>query len=758
MTAANPGDRPRGKARSGCAVHISPRQILVTGLLLFPVLCTQHSGAGSTLLSIASNLQVQATTQSATPMLDEGKGLIHLDVSVTKTDGEPASDLNREDFELLDEGLPQKILSFHAFNEQSINSQPPVQVILFLDTLCRSYPSCITQADALRGPAGIQAFVRQDNGHLSQPVSVFGISDDGFWTLPHQNSTDGNSLATDLATGKRIVLNRRSDALRALAFIATAQRRKRGRKVMFWIGPGCGEGTGIFPANHSDGRKTFDPIYWFNTLFREARMSVDELPLDQGENCAPGYQLYLTGPRTVHDADDRFLYKKVLAIQSGGSIASTSDLVMEMNRYLRRALNFYTISFDPPFAVHPHEYHSLQVRVEKPGLLARTNTSYYDEPYYSDQPNPSVRHVTVEELEQILRGFTAQQVAQRLRGSDSVFNSTEGIGALGAGVERTDLSKVELTERVSVSKLSDWTARYESRNLPQSLIAVADASAFLDLPAAEILKQPAPDEVTQEHMLGLVKSYLDTTIPKLPDLYATRTTVRYEDTPLFDTENISVKYQPLRVAETSKGTILYRHGNEVVESHGSEPDESSNRYLITHGTFGPLLAEVRRAVVTPGQIKWVRWESGPGLSLAVFEFDVPMAESKDFEGGCCLPDAEGENPFRKQAGYRAEIAIDPSNGTILRLQEQFDMRGFVPMDRDEILIDYGPVKIGGKTYFCPARSVSLARGRSITSLKLWDQSFLTYGPFSTKMNDMRFSNYHLFRAESRILPGFKAEN
>ena len=86
------------------------------------------------------------------------------------------------------------------------------------------------------------------------------------------------------------------------------------------------------------------------------------------------------------------------------------------------------------------------------------------------------------------------------------------------------------------------------------------------------------------------------------------------------------------------------------------------------------------------------------------------------------------------------------------------MNGYIPMDRDEILIDYGPVKIGGKTYFCPARSVSLARGRSITSLKVWDQSFLTYGPYSTKMNDMRFSNYHLFRAESRILPGFKAEN
>ena len=143
----------------------------------------------------------------------------------------------------------------------------------------------------------------------------------------------------------------------------------------------------------------------------------------------------------------------------------------------------------------------------------------------------------------------------------------------------------------------------------------------------------------------------------------------------------------------------------------------------------------------------MRWESGQGENIAVFGFEVPMAESTDFEGGCCLPDAEGENPFRKQAGYRVEISIDPSDDTVLRLQQQFDMHEYVPMDRDEILIDYGPVNIGGKTYFCPVRSVSVARGRSIISLKAWGQSFLSYGPYSTKLNDMRFQ-----RADQLVKP------
>ena len=175
------------------------------------------------------------------------------------------------------------------------------------------------------------------------------------------------------------------------------------------------------------GQKTFNPIYWFTRLLREARLSIDELSVDQAGSCAPEYQQYLTGPRTVREADARFLYKKVLAIQSGGSVMDDSnDLVAEINRSVRRAPTFYTLSFDPPVALQDHEYHSLAVRVARPGLRARTNTNYYDEPYYSDQPNLSIRHVTAEQLEQIVRRvLRVEQIPHRMRGTDSVFASPD---------------------------------------------------------------------------------------------------------------------------------------------------------------------------------------------------------------------------------------------------------------------------------------------------------------------------------------------
>ena len=711
-------------------MHSSRRSYLATGILLCLLLCTQQGSWAAKPSSPSLFAQPQVTSQPTVPMLDEGKGLIHLDVSVTDGNGEPVPGLNREDFELLDEGHPQNILSFHTFTGQSFQPKAPVQIILFVDTFKMS------SVQISRVQLGIEQFLRQNSGHSAQPVSIFGISEDGFWTIAHHDLTDGNILASDLSYRSRVILSRPSDdmALRALAFIASGQRRKRGRKVLLWIGPGCGEGrTGVFPANRTLGQKTFNPIYWFATLFREARLSIDELSVGQAGPCTSEYQQYLNGVRTVRNANERFLYKKVLAIESGGSaIDETGDLVAEMNRCVKRAASFYTLSLDPPVAVQSHEYHSLQVRVDRPGLVARTTTGYYDEPFYSDQPDPSVRRVTVDQLDQLLIGAQGRE-------NDKLAE---------------EVSKLELTERVSFVKLSGWNAKLRNRNVQQALIAVADTSAFLEPPPAEIPSHAAPSDAEQQRMLVLAKAYLEKSIPKLPDFYATRTTLRYEDTPQVNEDKIQVGHQPLHVAEWSKARVLYRAGNEVVESKGSETDDSSDRFMSTHGTFGPLLTELRRAVADTG-VKWVRWEGGPEGSRAVFRFVVPAAESSYFEGGCCLPDDEGQDLYRIQAGYHGEIAIDPMNGTVLRLQMQFDVQNYVPIDLDDIVIAYGPVEIGGKTYFCPMRSVSVARARSLITLKEWDQDFMSFGPYRTHINDMQFSNYHVFRSESRMLTGYK---
>jgi hypothetical protein len=42
--------------------------------------------------------------------------------------------------------------------------------------------------------------------------------------------------------------------------------------------------------------------------------------------------------------------------------------------------SYYSLTFDSNPAKHPDEYHDLQVKVENPGLAARTRTGYYAQP------------------------------------------------------------------------------------------------------------------------------------------------------------------------------------------------------------------------------------------------------------------------------------------------------------------------------------------------------------------------------------------
>jgi hypothetical protein len=56
-------------------------------------------------------------------------------------------------------------------------------------------------------------------------------------------------------------------------------------------------------------------------------------------------------------------------------------------------------------------------------------------------------------------------------------------------------------------------------------------------------------------------------------------------------------------------------------------------------------------------------------------------------------------------GYQGEVAIDPATGTIPRLTVQADLAFDSTIFRGDIMVEYGPVEIDGKTYTCPIRRV-----------------------------------------------------
>ncbi len=126
---------------------------------------------------------------------------------------------------------------------------------------------------------------------------------------------------------------------------------------------------------------------WFSTLLREARIALYSFSVGETDPGSRFYLGYLRGVESAQNASYMNVYRKVLAVQSGGRVLDQSyDLVQEMESCVRQAGVFYTLSFDPPHADHPDEYHELKVQIGKPGLTARTNTGYYNQPYYPTNP------------------------------------------------------------------------------------------------------------------------------------------------------------------------------------------------------------------------------------------------------------------------------------------------------------------------------------------------------------------------------------
>jgi VWFA-related protein len=757
-----------------------PRCVSLCLIISLPALACAQQASVSHGAASQSEAAPAAPAAGLTPISSASDGLIKLDVVVTDKAGRLVTGLESKDFALLDNGQPAKILSFQAFDGVSAKPDPPVEVILFIDTL--DMPERL----ATHEREEVEKFLRQDGGHLAQPVSVFGLSDGGLWTLANP-SGDGNALAAQIAHNTKTDLLRRVagsargpsaetvgtlrfaepsglSALKALGYVATAERRKPGRKLLLWVGSGWGQGSGRPFQSPWDRQHLFDAIYWFSTLLREARIALYSFSVGEIDSRADLYRSFLEGVKSTQQANIANLDRKVLAVESGGRVLGPTgnlpnlipiqqsvpidsatvepasggvpaDLVTQIDRCVEEAGAFYTLSFNPAPADQPNEYRGLEVQVGKAGLTARTSTGYYDQPYYQDRPNVVARRVTVEQLEQLLGAVRGRSDGEAAR----------------------QLSGLELTERLSGAKLSAWTASLHGEKARQALVTLVDASAFLDPPAAELPALAPPDRKARRRMLSLAIDYWNETMPKLPNFFATRTTVRFVETPQYDQGNTRIDYRPLHVADSARETVLYRNGREAVDAGETRPrkPKKEDPFLITYGTFGPLLNTViSDAIAASSGLTWSRWEQGAGGTLAVFRFHVPAEESHFEVMYCCLPDGDGTSRFKMLAGYRGEIAIDPASGAILRLTSEAELYPGLPISRSAIQVEYGPVEIGGKTYICPLRSVSLWRSRTVAFLAEWDESFRTYGPFATLLNDISYGDYHRFRAEARVLPEY----
>jgi hypothetical protein len=86
----------------------------------------------------------------------------------------------------------------------------------------------------------------------------------------------------------------------------------------------------------------------------------------------------------------------------------------------------------------------------------------------------------------------------------------------------------------------------------------------------------------------------------------------------------------------------------------------------------------------------------------------------------------------------------------MRLSAISDLKAPFEQTLAAILVEYAPIAIGDRTYVCPGKGVALSK---MPTLQEATNAEIKMPPIRTELNDVAFTQYHLFYTHIRILEG-----
>ena len=198
--------------------------------------------------------------------------------------------------------------------------------------------------------------------------------------------------------------------------------------------------------------------------------------------------------------------------------------------------------------------------------------------------------------------------------------------------------------------------------------------------------------------------------------------------------------------------VTSRGGVEVADSSGggaAKSDQTSKQAssqtsfdLSSTGEFGPILATVLGDAYR-SKITWDHWEQSSAGPLAVFRYEVPSDKSR-----FAVQLASDQRP--EFPAYHGEIAVEPVSGSVYRTAIVANVSGNGFVSESSVMVEFGPAQIAGISYICPLRGVTIARYFDPFEYNRQDRPPT---PYRTSINDISFTEFHVFRSESRVLPG-----
>ncbi len=357
---------------------LAVRASLLAAVLLPFAAAAQQPGASSRPVTIPASPNPTPAQSSTQPII--------IDAVATNKAGPPVPALTAGDFTLLDNKAPRALSNFQAHT----GKDAPVEVVIVIDAVNTRFENVAYERSE------IDKYLHTNEGQLPYPTTLAVFTDTGTQIQPGFTK-DGHALSDALdhqeiglrilrrSTGFYGAEDRLTLSLNTLRQLVSVESQHPGRKLILWISPGWPYLSG--PAIDLDRKQQdsiFAEIVSLSTQLRQAHISLSSIdpigPADAGLRTFY-YETFLKGVKKPSQVDLGDLSLQVLASQSGGlAISGNSDVAGSLRRCVADADAFYELTFTPPPAETPNEYHHLELRVDKPGLTVRTRDGYYLQP------------------------------------------------------------------------------------------------------------------------------------------------------------------------------------------------------------------------------------------------------------------------------------------------------------------------------------------------------------------------------------------
>ena len=308
------------------------------------------------------------------------------------------------------------------------------------------------------------------------------------------------------------------------------------------------------------------------------------------------------------------------------------------------------------------------------------------------------------------------------------------------------VGNLTLTERLSDPRLDRIVQQLQPGRLcKQALQILAYRSAFFDPPADELPSLPPPDEEAQQRMISTAGAHVLSNLKRLPNFFATRTTLQYSGVPADMNQNPLLMRVGLFREGSSTREITFRDGEEVTDPMKSKPDEPEMQAgLESWGEFGPepvtILMDAAKSTTS-----FHHWEKTSTGVVAVFHYSVPRIGSH-YEVHYKCPTNE---PFHDNPAYHGTFSIDPATGALMRITLEAESQPNDPISHVSSIIEYSPMVIGERSYICPVRSLAtMVEESSACSTRHHNPKLAQ--PI-LMLNQTSFTDYHRLGSTARIL-------